>query len=149
MQDLTVEQVLHWPKGKTPDARAPRSGRELTMFHIRKAYLQSTFLRQGDCDLHIEISEQPDKRAPRMIVETPGMSDYCPARREYYSKLAQAGFELTDANQEPARPIPVEVVGLAFRDESHPLWERRGSSKVRTLWELHPAIVRVLTDTQK
>ncbi len=147
-QEVTVGQILQWPEGDTPEARAPRSGKELTLFHIRKAYLESTFMREGDCDLHIEISEQPDRRAPRMIVETPGRSDYCAARQQFYSELMQAGFKLTNANQRPAHPIPVEVTGLAFRDESHPLWEPRGSSRVRTLWELHPAIVRVLKPTQ-
>ena len=142
--EISVAGMLAWPQGPEPGSRSPRSGRELTLFHVPKAYLQAVFLRKGDCDLHIEVSDQPDKNAPRMIIETPGRTEYCPARTGMYSDLQKRGITVTDLAQEIAQPVPVEITGVAFRDESHPFWFARGSQKVSTLWELHPAIVKVL-----
>src|ERR1051325_791913 len=51
-QEVTVTDVLSWPFSDTPAPTAPRSGRELQLFHIAKAYLQSVYLVAGDCDLH-------------------------------------------------------------------------------------------------
>lgn len=102
------------------------------------------FLRKSDCDLHMEVSDLPDKDAPRMIIETPGTAEYCEARTNLYSDLQQRGIKVTDLNQELSQPLPAEIVGTAFRDQSHPIWFSRGSDKVTTLWELHPAIVKLL-----
>lgn len=142
-EDTTVAAILAWPQGPEPGPRTPRSGPELKMYLIRRAYLQTVFLRKGDCDLHIEISEQPDKNAPRMIVETPGTSSYCTARTKMYTDLQHRGISLTDLNQELSPPLPVEVEGVAFRDQAHTVWFARGSDRVKTLWEIHPAIVRI------
>jgi hypothetical protein len=143
-QEITVTQILSWPEGPEPGPRTPRSGRELELFQIRKAYMQTAFLRVSDCDLHIEISEQPDKNAPRMIVETPGRPEYCQSRTAAFADLQRKGIVLTDLNQELQPPLPVEVIGTAFRDQAHPVWFARGSEKVATLWELHPAEVTLL-----
>ena len=143
-EDITVSKILGWPEGPDPGPRAPRSGNELKMFRIRKAYMQTAFFRRSDCDLHVELSEQPDKDAPRMIVETPGASEYCAARTSIYSDLQRHGITLTDLNQELSPPLTIEVEGVAFRDQAHPVWFARGSSKVTTLWELHPAIIKIL-----
>jgi hypothetical protein len=141
---ISVAAILAWLQGPEPGARTPRSGRELALFRVPKAYLQSTFLRNSDCDLHMEVSDLPDKDAPRMIVETPGTPEYCPARTAFYSDLQRRGVTLTDLNHELSPPLQVEIVGTAFRDQSHPVWSARGSDKVATLWELHPAIVKLL-----
>jgi hypothetical protein len=137
-----VAAILAWPQGPEPGPRTPRSGPEVKMYRIRQAYMQTVFLRKGDCDLHIEISEQPDKNAPRMIVETPGTSSYCAARTKMYADLQHRGISLTDLNQELSPPVLVEVEGVAFRDQAHTVWFARGSDRVKTLWEIHPAIVR-------
>jgi hypothetical protein len=143
-EDTTVAAILAWPEGPEPGPRSPRSGPELKMYRIRHAYMQTIFLRKGDCDLHIEISEQPDKKAPRMIVETPGTSTYCAARTNMYADLQRRGISLTDLNQELSPPLPVEVEGVAFRDQAHTVWFARGSDRVKTLWEIHPAVVRII-----
>lgn len=143
-EDITVGAILAWPPGPDPGPRTARSGNELKMFRIRKAYMQTAFFRRSDCDLHVELSEQPEKNAPRMIVETPGAPDYCASRTEVYSDLQRSGIALTDLNQELSPPLNVEVEGVAFRDQAHPVWFARGSDKVTTLWELHPAILKVL-----
>lgn len=142
--DVTVAEILSWPEGLEPGPRTSRSGRELTLWRIPKAYLQTAFIRESDCDLHIEISQQPDKDSPRMIVETPGTAEYCQTRTEVFSDLQQRGITLRVLNQELPRPLPVEVNGVAFRDQAHPVWYARGSDKVATLWELHPAVVKLL-----
>jgi hypothetical protein len=79
-----------------------------------------------------------------MIIETPGATEYCPARTQIYTGLQQRGIAVTDLNQELASPLPVQIVGVPFRDQSHPIWFARGSDRVATLWELHPAIVQML-----
>jgi len=135
---------MAWPEGTEPRRRGPRSGRELILYRISKAYLQTVFFRSSDCDLHLEISEDPGKGAPRMIVETPGTSEYCSPRASLFEDLERRGITITDVNQELAQPLPAEVVGVAFRDQAHPMWFARGSDKVTTLWELHPAIVKIL-----
>ena len=143
-QAVTVAEILAWPQAPEPGPRMPRSGRELVLFRIPKAYMQTAFLRESDCDLHIEISASPDKDAPRMIVETPGTTEYCRNRTTMFGDLKQRGITLTDLNQELPQPLAVEVLGAAFRDQQHPAWFARGSSNVATLWELHPAEVKLL-----
>lgn len=142
-RDTTVADILSWPEGPEPGPRTSRSGKELVLWRIPKAYLQTAFIRESDCDLHTEISEQPDKNAPRMIIETPGTSEYCESRSSVFSALQQRGITLRVLNQELTQPLPVEVVGVAFRDQAHPVWFARGSDKVATLWELHPAVVKL------
>jgi hypothetical protein len=142
-EDTTVAAILAWPEGAEPGPRTPRSGPELKMYRIRHAFMQTIFLRKGDCDLHVEISEQPDKNAPRMIVETPGTSTYCATRTKMYADLQHRGITLTDLNQELSPPLSVEVEGVPFRDQAHTVWFARGSDRVKTLWEIHPAVVRI------
>ena len=143
-EQTSVKAILSWPEGSEPGPRTPRSGKELRLYRIPRAYLQTVFFRKSDCDLHLEISETSDKSAPRMIVETPGATEYCPARTQIYTDLQRRGIAVTDLNQELASPLPVQIVGVPFRDQAHPVWFARGSDKVATLWELHPAIVQVL-----
>ena len=142
--EITVAAILAWPDGPEPGPRTARSARELTLYRVRKAYLQSVFLRRSDCDLHLEVSEEPAKNAHRIIVETPGTSDYCPARSNMAADLQRQGITLTSLNQELSQPLTVEIVGVPFRDQAHPVWFARGSDQVTSLWELHPAIVKVL-----
>jgi len=142
--EITVGAILSWPDGPEPGRRAARTVRELTLYRVPKAYLQSLFLRRSDCDLHLEVSDEPGKNTGRIIVETPGTSDYCAARSNIAAELKPQGITLTNLNQELAQPIPVEIVGVPFRDQAHPVWFARGSDEVTSLWELHPALVKVL-----
>ena len=139
-QEITVATMLQWPQGPNPAFRDRRSGRELQLFHIKKAFLQNMGLDKEDCDLHYSISETADKNAPRAIVETPIDSEYCASRHIIQSQLAQHGLRL-DANHggELATPLPVQVLGLAFHDFNH---DR--PVPFATTWELHPAIVTLL-----
>ncbi len=141
-QEVTVDTILSWPQNlPVLPPEAPRSGRELEVFHVTSAYLQNASLNSGDCDVHLEISETPDKNAPRVVVETPVDAEYCSARKSIQSQLAQHGFRL-DATHGGELPtaLPAEVTGLAFEDFEH----NRGSAQVETLWELHPANVNLL-----
>jgi hypothetical protein len=117
---------------------APRTGRELQVFHVTQAFVQSARIVNSDCDIHLELSASPDKRAPRVIVETPVDSEFCDARHSIQSQLQQHGFMLDEQHGgELPQSIMAEVTGLAFEDFEH----NRGSAQVATVWELHPAIV--------
>ena len=139
---ITVSDILEWPVGPEPAADAPRQGRELQLYHIEHAFLRLATVKDDDCDLHLEISETQDREAPRVIVETPQDSEYCSSRRKLNELLAELGEQLNLQSGELKQPRPVNVVGLAFQDSNHP----RGSEEVATVWELHPAIVKLLPE---
>lgn len=136
-QEVTVADILAWTHNGDPGFTAPRTGRELQLFHIAKAYLQNVWVVKDDCDLHMELSNTADATAPRMIVETPIDSEYCVARISVNQALKLKGLSMTWGT---VKSIPVSVVGMAFEDYDH----TRGSQYVATPWELHPAIVTVL-----
>ena len=102
------------------------------------------FLRDGDCDFDIEVSGKASKDAPRMVVETPGRKEFCPARRDFILGLQRNGLKLTNWSTELVQPVLVEVTGLAFRDQWHAFWIPRAGPRVKTFWELHPAVIRIL-----
>lgn len=138
--------MLAWPPGPDPTNTTPRTGRELTLYHISKAFLQNARLISFDCDVHLELSDVPSKSAPRVIFETPIDHEYCTNREKLEEALNRDHFHLryvanADVKRsELSRPLPVSAVGLAFRDFEH----ERGSAEVGTFWELHPAEVTVL-----
>jgi hypothetical protein len=135
-QEVSVEIILTWSQDPIIPPDAPRSGRELEVFHIANAYLQSASVNALDCDVSMEISHTSDKSVPRMTVETPVDTEYCSARQNLQRQLKQHGFVLDSQHGgELPQALPVDVVGMAFEDFEHD----RGH--VATLWELHPAIV--------
>jgi len=138
-QEITAADVIAWQQEDAPAADAPRTGRELQLFHIAHAYLQVVYLNTGDCDIHVEVSDTADKTAPRFIAETPVDSSFCPARQTLQSQLANQGVQLPPGGDQPT-PIPIEIIGLAFIDSEH----SRGSPQVATTWELHPAAINIL-----
>jgi hypothetical protein len=140
-QEIDVNTILGWTQDAFVAPAAPRTGRELEVFHLANAFLQEASVNAADCDVHFEISQTADKNAPRVIVETPVDSEYCSARQNAQSQLAKHGFKL-DAQHggELPQALPVEVLGLAFEDFDH----TRGSVHVATIWELHPATVTLL-----
>jgi hypothetical protein len=139
--ETSVSDILTWPVGATPASNAPRSGRELQLYHIAHAYLQHAVVMKGDCDIHLELSDSMDRGAPRVIVETPVDSEYCQARQNLKMQLAELGEQLNTQSGDLKQPRPVTVLGLAFQDDPH----QRGSAEVATLWELHPAVVDLLS----
>ncbi|HLK07468.1 MAG TPA: hypothetical protein VKV30_06000 [Candidatus Angelobacter sp.] len=139
-QNITVATMLTWPQTPVPAADAPRSGRELQLFHIGNAFVQRTFEVLSDCDIHLEISDVADKGAPRAIAEIPSDGEYCQTRQNFQAQLAAHNITI-GTNQDlgeidPA--LPIDITGLAFEDEPH---STRGSALVKTIWELHPAKV--------
>lgn len=141
-QDITVATMLGWPQTPVPAADAPRTGRELQLFHIGKAFAQRTVEVQSDCDIHLEISDVADKGADRAIVEIPSDAEYCQTRQSFQAQLAAHNVTIgTDQNLGEIDPaIPVDITGLAFQDDPH---ATRGSAMVKTIWELHPAIAKL------
>ena len=134
---ITVATMLSWPQQPVPSNTAPRTGRENQLFTIAQGYVQSIWLQPTDCDLHFEVSDTPDKNAPRAIMETPRDDEYCPARKDEAAMMQRHGMQFARQRQEVPNPFPVTVTGLAFQDFPH----GRGSKRVGTTWELHPAIV--------
>ena len=135
-QEVSVEIILTWPQDPVIPPDAPRTGRELEVFHIANAFLQNASVNAVDCDVVMEISQIADKSSSRMIVETPVDSEYCSARQNMQAQLKRHGFRLDSQHGgELPQALPVDVVGMAFEDFEHD----RGP--VATLWELHPAIV--------
>jgi hypothetical protein len=135
-QEVTVEIILTWPQDLFVPPDAPRTGRELEVFHLANAFLQKASVNAVDCDVSMEISQTADKGSLRMIVETPVDSEYCGARQNLQAQLKQHGFRLDSQHGgELPQALPVDIVGMAFEDFEHD----RGP--VATLWEIHPAIV--------
>lgn len=136
--DTTVTDILTWPVDTSITDATPRSGRELKVYRV-VAYLQFVRVVRGDCDIHLEISAVPDKNAPRMIVETPVDSEYCPARLRIQSQLLFHGISLNPTGKDINPAIKATIVGMGFQDFEHD----RGTPQVATMWELHPAIVTI------
>jgi hypothetical protein len=135
-QEVSVDIVLTWPQDLFIPPEAPRTGRELEVFHLANAFLQRASVNALDCDVSMEISQTADKSSSRMIVETPVDSEYCSARQDLQAQLKQHGFRLDSQHGgELPQALPVDVIGMAFEDFEH----NRGP--VATLWEIHPAIV--------
>jgi hypothetical protein len=137
---ITVATMLGWAVTELPDG-TPRSGRELQVFEIANGFVQFVALNQGDCDIHVEISDTPGKTAPRVIVEIPGQvpidNEYCPNRQNLQNALTPHGVTINATGQEVDPALSADVVGLAFQDFEH----NRGTQFVATTWELHPATV--------
>lgn len=135
-QDVSVDDILAWPQDLIIPPDAPRTGRELDVFHIANAFLQNASVNAVDCDVSMEISAAADKSSPRMIVETPVDSEYCSARQTLQAQLKQHGFQLDSQHGgELPQALSIDIMGMAFEDFEH----NRGN--VATLWEIHPAIV--------
>jgi hypothetical protein len=136
--EITVADILKFPLiTPQPASDAPRTGKELNLYHVANAFVQHVGLIGTDCDVHIEISDTPDKNAPRVIVETPLTNSYCPARRNLAAQLNAHGVIVDTGGFDVNPALPAQVVGLAFQDFPH----ARGTAQVATIWELHPAIV--------
>ena len=140
-QEIGVDTMLSWTQDTFVDPAAPRTGRELQVFHIAAGFLQEASVNGADCDVHFEISQTADKGASRAIVETPVDTEYCSARQSAQAQLATHGFKLDSQHGgELPQALPVQVLGMAFEDFDH----NRGSAQVATIWELHPATVNLL-----
>ena len=144
--ETTVGMIYTWVQTDPLTFDAPRTGNELQVFHIAAAFLQEVSVNGLDCDIHLEISDTPDKKAPRVIVETPVDSGFCSARKNIQTQLAQHGFTLSAEHGGEILPqgLPADVVGMGFQDFDHKdVGLSRGSAQVTTNWELHPAIVKL------
>jgi hypothetical protein len=144
--ELTIDTMYSWAQTDPGSLDPPRTGVELQVFHIGVAFVQEVSINSEDCDIHVEISQTADKTARRVIVETPVDSEFCSARKNLQTQLAQHGFKLDVENGgELPVGLAVDVVGLAFEDFDHAaIGLSRGSAQVKTVWELHPATVTLL-----
>ena len=60
-QEVSVEIILTWSQDPVIPPDAPRTGRELEVFHIASAFLQNASVNAVDCDVVMEISQIADK----------------------------------------------------------------------------------------
>ena len=60
-QEVSVEIILTWSQDPVIPPDAPRTGRELEVFHIANAFLQNASVNAVDCDVVMEISQTADK----------------------------------------------------------------------------------------
>jgi hypothetical protein len=81
-----------------------------------------------------------------VIVETPVDSELCSARKNIQAQLAQHGVRLdAEHGSELQQALPADILGMAFENFDHsPIGLKRGSAQVATVWELHPAIVKLV-----
>src|SRR6266478_5368784 len=64
-QEIGVDTILSWTQDAFVAPDAPRTGRELQVFHIANAFVQEASVNAADCDVHFEISMTADKNAAR------------------------------------------------------------------------------------
>jgi hypothetical protein len=144
--ETTIDIIYTWAQTDPVSLDPPRTGNELKVFHIAVAFLQEASVNSVDCDIHLEISQTADKKARRIIVETPVDSEFCSARKNIQAQLAQHGVRLdAEHGGELPQALPADVLGMAFEDFDHnAVGLQRGSPQVLTVWELHPATVSLL-----
>jgi hypothetical protein len=143
---ITIDIIYSWQPTNRVEIDPPRANQELQVFHIAVAFVQEVNVNPVDCDVHLEISQTPDKNARRVIVETPVDGEFCSARKNIQAQLAQHGFRLdAEHGGELPQALPADVVGMGFEDFDHnAIGLSRGSAQVTTFWELHPATVTLL-----
>ena len=145
---LTIDTMYAWKVPPSPPIDPARTGVELIVFHITAAFMQEVSINGEDCDIHLEISQTASKTDRRVIVETPVDSEFCSARKNIQTQLAQHGVKLDPTHGGEILPqgLLADVVGMGFLDFDHTAvgLPPRGSAQVGTLWELHPATVNLL-----
>src|SRR4029077_690221 len=92
--EITIDMIYSWAQTDPGSLDPPRTGVELQVFHVAVAFLQEVSINGEDCDIGFELSQTADKNARRVIVETPVDSEFCSARKNIQSQLAQRGFRL-------------------------------------------------------
>ena len=144
--EITIDTIYSWAQTDPVQIDPPRTNQELQVFHIAVAFVQEVHVNSEDCDIHFEISQTAAKNDRRVIVETPVDSEFCSARKNIQAQLAQHGFRLDPTHGgELPQALPADVVGMAFEDFDHnAVGLQRGSPQVLTVWELHPATVKLV-----
>src|SRR2546426_11170538 len=88
--------------------------------HVASAFLQEASVNAADCDVHFEISQTADKKAPRVIVETPVDTEFCSARQMAQAQLAKHGFRLDSQHGgELPQAFPAAGLGMALGAFDH------------------------------
>jgi len=77
-QEIGVDSILSWTQDAFVDPGAPRTGRELQVFHLATAFLPEASVNAADCDVHFELSQsRNDLGTPPAIVTIPEDSHVC------------------------------------------------------------------------
>jgi hypothetical protein len=134
-----------------PPEDKPIAGGEDMIVTIR-GYVQAVkFMRGGDHDLHVELSEGPDWNSDHMVIELSPGREYCKARAALWRIAERDGCPGDECILK--QPIKVEVRGYmmaagapagstdycnirsarGLKDASH-------ESRVRGIWRLQPIL---------
>src|SRR5438067_2825738 len=81
-----------------------------------------------------------DRKAPRVIIETPVDSEYCANRRYIQSQLKQQGFQLDTSHGGDRKSTRLNSSHVST-SYAFLCLKKKGTPQVATLWEIHPAII--------
>jgi len=91
-QEIGVDSILSWTQDAFVDPGAPRTGRELQVFHLATAFLPEASVNAADCDVHFELSQsRNDLELHPAIVTIPEDSHVCAVFPENWRGTAAQG----------------------------------------------------------
>ena len=137
------------PSVKYEEEPATPYARENSIYTVT-GYAHIIKISDDDCDIHIELSSDKESKANRIIAEIPNTIEYCMIRDTVLSVLKRK-YHFTGSSKsfDTKSGFPkLTITGYAFWDTAH--WSKKGvkdkkghahgSSKVATLWEIHPVV---------
>jgi hypothetical protein len=123
--------------------------------YVLRAYVLLAKRSDDDCDIHLEVADVPNPRAPRVIVEIP--YSMRPVQNDTIAALGLDDLPFSGVAFTSQTAVRLQMVGWGFYDLSHRSLENRkaGEShgsfrvsrkhgtkirnyRVRTILELHP-----------
>ncbi len=148
---VSPKDMIAWavPSPKYEEEPATPYAKENSIYTV-KGYAHIVKISEDDCDIHIELSSNKGNTADRIIAEIPNTNDYCAVRDSLLKALKQKyHFTGNSKSFDTKSGFPkLTITGYAFWDTAH--WSKKGvkdkkghahgSSKVATLWEIHPIL---------
>jgi hypothetical protein len=150
-QIVQVAGMLGWPPppGAEDDAvrmsNSPVDLREGNVYTVEGDVWRGK-LEDNDCDLHVEMSAPGGSiDDDRVILEIPFAPEFATARQALIRALGCSPTGCSEGRAINLRaPVRMRMTGLSFWDGVH--WSRKdpqrghghGTTKVGSLWELHP-----------
>ncbi len=147
--EITIEKILDWPVPTKYFERKPANNytHEDELYTLT-GYVQRFRISDQNCDILLELSEDPSPGSSRIIAAIPNTQAYCAMRKDFVNALKEFfGRNLKDDEDFRGSDVPqVRLTGLPFFNTGH--WRKKtvedvkgvnhGSKKVATLWEIHP-----------
>jgi hypothetical protein len=142
VRTLTVADLVAWdvPALLAKRAEVPVDLRERQVYQLT-GYVRLAKLSADDCDIHLQLSDDPDGDGDEAIVELPPNQ---PTARAALAQILGRPIHTTPLRLAGADAIRIQVTGFAFLDLAHATatpskrGHAHGTAAVATLWELHP-----------